>query len=629
MKMDKIDTACVVKASAYFAAALLVGSSLFSSVGADDGGGWPRYSYDYANTNHNSRETKISPQTAPSLRRAWQTFNDNRFVPTPPPTGFVLGPALGLSYPSSVVGVVSPPIIRDGTIYYIDELGTLFARDAKTGAITDPRRHWTTTLVDPDFDSANPKIIPDLYYTALAVTRKNVWVVSSVYGRVHAVKRRGGAEVDFNPATPAVDPFTILPQRIFSSSLGDPVIIQPPQQPNRVLLITGLDVILNDAIVQGGNAGVMVALDITNPERPFLAWQTPTIDINPATDKRYGTGVSAGSGLAVDLKSGLLFGGTGQNTTPPYLGYPNPSLAPDGYIDREDAMWALDYLTGKIVWVNQLHRGDVFDLNHPDPAGPNNGIGALDADVLAPPVLFRIKHKGEREGEETDDSANGDGKLMVGDGSKGGLFRVVNAKTGQTVWDRQISKRTGLGGIQAGAAYADGSVYVAGFEGIDEGFSDAQFDAPASKFKNAFFATFSPAFWADVEDATPDTNPATGMRTKLYKLDAATGKSQWHFENGQDYVELLGGAELRHVSIANGLVYATTSAGQLFVLDAHDGHLLFRDQTLDLNVAFNLGLGKPQHASMNAGTLISDGMVYVPYGGQNNPSGGIIAYKLP
>jgi hypothetical protein len=31
---------------------------------------------------------------------------------------------------------------------------------------------------------------------------------------------------------------------------------------------------------------------------------------------------------------------------------------------------------------------------------------------------------------------------------------------------------------------------------------------------------------------------------------------------------------------------------------------------------------------MNSGTLISKGMVYVPYGNQNHPSGGIIAYEI-
>ena len=85
---------------------------------------------------------------------------------------------------------------------------------------------------------------------------------------------------------------------------------------------------------------------------------------------------------------------------------------------------------------------------------------------------------------------------------------------------------------------------------------------------------------------------------------------------------------MRHLSVANNLLYVTTSSGKLLVLGARDGKQFFTDQTLDLNVKFNLGLSKPHHASMNGGTLISDGMVYVPYGAQNNPSGGMIAYRL-
>lgn len=110
---------------------------------SENAGDGPRSSHDYANTNFNPAESEISRQTASSLRPAWQTFNDSQWRPTPPPTGFVLESVLGLRFPSSVVGVVAPPIIRDGTIYYIDTLGTLFARDAKTGKITDSQRHWT------------------------------------------------------------------------------------------------------------------------------------------------------------------------------------------------------------------------------------------------------------------------------------------------------------------------------------------------------------------------------------------------------------------------------------------------------------------------------------------------------
>lgn len=604
---------------------------------AQSSGDWPLYSHDYANTNSNPDEWKISRQSAPGLRRAWETFNDSRWRPTPPPTGFILESALGLRFPSSVVGVIAPPLIRDGTIYYIDALGTLFARDAKTGTITDASRHWTTTLVDPDYTANTPPISPDLYYSAPVVSGGLIWIHSSFNGRLHAVKRVGGAELDFDAAKPGIQPFAIVPGEKLASNLGEPVIVRTYVDPlkldamidgtelitedtpeTRKLFITEVNVILNDALIQGGQGGYIVAIDITDPMRPFEAWRTATIDINPATGKRYSTGVSAGSGLAVDRARHLIYGGTGQNTSEPYPGYPNPALAPAGYVDRSDAVYAIDYRTGQFKWVNQLHKGDVFDLNHPIPAGPNQPRSSpVDADVLSPPVLFTAR------------TADGRLRPLVGAGSKGGLYRVVDRVTGATVWERQISKPTGLGGIQAGAAYANGVLYVTGFEGIDDGFSDANFDAPGSRYLNAFFATFSPAFWADVEDAREDGLAITGMQSKVYALDAGTGRSVWSFQNtGKDHLVLKNGATMRHLSVANNLLYVTTSSGKLLVLGASDGKQFFTDQTVDLNLRFNLGLNKPHHASMNGGTLISDGMVYVPYGAQNNPSGGMIVYRL-
>ena len=161
---------------------------------------------------------------------------------------------------------------------------------------------------------------------------------------------------------------------------------------------------------------------------------------------------------------------------------------------------------------------------------------------------------------------------------------------------------------------------MVGFEGIDDGFSDAQFGVSldTGNFANALFATFSPAFWADVEDTQSDNDPATGMRIKVYALNARNGKSQWRLPGGRDYVEIHSGAALRHVSVTNGLLFVTSSAGRLFVLDARKGEILFTDQTSDLNERFDLGLGKPHHAGMNSGTLISKGMVYGPYGNQNH-----------
>ncbi|MEZ4358560.1 MAG: hypothetical protein R3B48_00150 [Kofleriaceae bacterium] len=597
---------------------------------AQRGRGWPVFSHDEFNTNHNPYERKISRFNAPALRRAWETFNDDEWRPGPPPSGFILEAALGLSFPASVVGVVAPPLILDGTIYYVDALGTFFARDAKTGGITNPARHWTTTLVDPDYAAQATPISPDLYYSAPVVNGDVIWIHSSFNGRLHALRRIGGAELDFDANTPGIQPFSVLPDRILASSLGEPVIVKTlprgcplsdemsDDRPDaRSLFITEVNVILNDALVQGAQVGFIVAIDVTNPAAPVEAWRTATIDINPATGRTFGAGVSAGSGLAVDRARHLIYGGTGQHTVAPYEGYPDVSRAPMGFVDRADSVYALDYRTGRFVWVNQLHQGDVFNLNVPVPTGPNRPDGPRDADVLSPPVLF------------TATTADGRRRDLVGGGSKGGRYRVIDRETGETVWERQISKATGLGGIQAGAAFADGVLYVAGFEGIDDGFSDANFNAPGSKYLNAFFATFSPAFWADVEDTRDDGLVDTGMQTKVYALDAGTGAPAWQVRgSGADHLTLKAGAAMRHLSVANGLLYITTSAGLLVVVSTRDGEIRFTDQTVDLDAYFGLGLGKPHHASMNAGALIVDGMVYVPYGAQNNPSGGMLAYRV-
>jgi len=578
---------------------------------------WSVFSYDSANTNHSSVERKLTKTTVKHLTRAWETFNDDSLSQELPPTGFVLEDVLGLRYPSAVVGVTASPLISDGIIYYVDQLGTVFARDAKTGEISDVNRHWTTTLVDPDFDSGAPAVLPELIYTSPVLTDTHVWIVGSVYGRLHALDRQTGIEMDFNLATPEIDPYTLITDLPFASVLGDSVVVNTgDEQGNRDLFITGINVILNDALVQGAESGVQLAIDITDPQNPLEVWRRFSVDINPATNQRYSTGVSMGSGLAVDKARHLIIGGTGQNTSIPYAGYPAPDLAPAGYVDRGDSIYAIDYLTGEFVWHNQFHHNDIFDLNNPVSTGPNQPDGPKDADVLSPPVLWSVwEHYARRD--------------LAGVGSKGGLYRVVNRDTGNTVWERQISQPTGLGGIQAGSAFAGGTIFVAGFEGLDDGYSDAQFGVSIDTgiYPNAFFATFNPAFWADMEDISDDNDPATGTRIKIYALDAATGESKWH-RNGNDFIELKGASALRHVSVANNLVYVTTTAGELYVLNAKTGRQLYKDQTLDLNATMNLGLGKPHHASMNTGVLISDGMVYTGYGAQNNPSGGMIAYKI-
>ena len=573
---------------------------------------WSRFSFDEYNSNYNSAETAISPITVKHLNRAWQTFNDDALSSRIRPSGFVLEEPFELFFDAGVAGVVASPLTRDGTIYYVDILGTVFARDARTGGITDPNRHWTTTLSGPDYPAdLSMSALPEMNFTAPVLTDSHIWVAGAVNGQLHAVALESGEEVDFDSAADGVNPWPLVTDEPFASVLGDSVVVEDG---DRQLYIAGINVIVNDALVQGGQVGVQIAIDITDPTSPFEAWRTHSIDINPATGARYGSGVSVGSGIAVDAERGLIYAGTGQNTSEPYAGYPDPALAPAGYIDRGDSLYAIDYVTGAFVWNNQFHAGDVFDLNSPTSTGPGT---ETDADVLSPPVLW---------------SAEVDGELrdLVGVGSKGGLYRVADRDTGETVWEREVSKQTGIGGVQAGSAHANGVVYVAAFEGIDDGFSDAQFGTSfeTGLFPNAFFATFSMDFWSDVAEVADDGDESTGMQIKVYALDAATGDSLWLGDDGKDYALVKTGAALRHVSVAGGVVFVSSSGGTLSALDAQTGELLYEDRTEDVRDLLSLGAGKPHHLALNTGVLVSDGMVFTGYGGQNNPSGGIIAWEI-
>ena len=111
----RINAACRNRQAVVLAA--LVGLvALFGVVAGALAGDWPLYSHDYNNSNFNPEETEFTGKDLPFLRRAWETFNDDTLVNEPIPTGFILEEALGLKFPSPVVGVIASPIVRDGTL---------------------------------------------------------------------------------------------------------------------------------------------------------------------------------------------------------------------------------------------------------------------------------------------------------------------------------------------------------------------------------------------------------------------------------------------------------------------------------------------------------------------------------
>lgn len=134
----------------------------------------------------------------------------------------------------------------------------------------------------------------------------------------------------------------------------------------------------------------------------------------------------------IDTKRGLIYIGTGENYTDP------PT-------NTSDAIQAIDFKTGKLVWSFQATTHDTWNLacpgepNCPDNAGP-------DLDFGMAPLLVK--------------GANG-GKDMLVVGQKSGVVHALEPETGKVVWQTRIGKGGALGGIHWGMATDGQQVYAA------------------------------------------------------------------------------------------------------------------------------------------------------------------------
>jgi len=124
-----------------------------------------------------------------------------------------------------------------------------------------------------------------------------------------------------------------------------------------------------------------------------------------------------------------------------------------------------------------------------------------------------------------------DNKVFIGDDS--GNVYALNADNGDLVWKKYLED---AGDIHSYPAYYDGAVFV-GTEG--------------SQRSNA-------------------------MPSRMYALDAETGKELWRFE--VDYIQ--GKLNLIHAApaIADGVVYFGAENGYFYALSSKDGSLIWKQQ---------------------------------------------------
>lgn len=229
-------------------------------------------------------------------------------------------------------------------------------------------------------------------------------------------------------------------------------------------------------------------------------------DKNPEKPKDDFAGGAVWATAAVDEKTGLAYVGAG-NPFRPQAEHKHTNAILQVDLNRGSRTFGEivgsykgtpdEYVPG---W-DQLPCYDIPD--NPPPYYPQ-GIGEcgdLDMDFGSSPNLFKV-----------------DGKTVVGEGQKSGIYHVVDAKTMKREWTQIVGPPSAVGGIVGSTAYNDGAIF----------------------------------------------GPIT-VGGYLWSLDAAAGTPRWFAESAD------GAHWANPVTVANGVVYTTDLKGFLNAYDAATG----------------------------------------------------------
>ncbi|MGW6445265.1 outer membrane protein assembly factor BamB family protein [Lentzea sp. NPDC055074] len=430
----------------------------------------------------------------------------------------------------------SQPAIAGGTMYFGGPEGKFYALDAKTGATK-----WTFEL-----NTVAPGVGTAVVRNSPALADGRVYF-GDYRGYLYALDQRTGrllwsTRLDEHPsALITSSPIPFAGRLLVGTSSGDNV---------------------------GGAEyacctfrGHLDSIDAATGQvlwRYYTVPEPKAVGTWPSGATRYEpSGGGVWSSPTIDPATRTVFVGTGQNYT--------------GTEGDTDSLVALDVFTGQVRWKRQMTHPDTWRVICVDPTAPpgfcpgmENGT-ALDWDLGAMPNIFTVN-----------------GRTLVGVGQKSGIYHVLDARSGEIVWQRQLSvprpNDLGLGGILWGGSYDGERLYV----------------------------------------ATNQAGPGA-----LHALDPATGALLWKTPNPADGCSWGGAAEhpdkcvmanLPAVTTTPGVVYEGSSDGKMRAYASRDGRVLWEYDTVRDFQGVNGITGRGSGLSGAGGAVVVDGMVYVHSG---------------
>jgi polyvinyl alcohol dehydrogenase (cytochrome) len=469
------------------------------------------------------------PQLGPSWRMIGRDPAGSRNQPFEHRVGPSNVAGLAAKWVATTAGDVSAtPAVVHGAVYFPDWGGKLWKLDTDTGAVIWSHSISEYTGIAGDISRTSPSLAGNTLVIG-DLMAPNMMGIDAETGELRWI-----TQVNPHPRGIITGSPVLAGNRIYvgvSSREGGP-------GPTRIF------------------QGDFVALDAHTGR---IIWQTYGLPDNGGVP-----GLWAGAAIiappAVDRKAGLVYGTYGNlYNSPPSVaacnaaspnGFSESCILPGAYFK---SLVAFDIRTGEPRWSYRVQGHDPWV----------RACGAQPASVTWCPA--------ESDGEKWDLGGSGPNVFqtgkgkhardVVGLGEKSGVYILLDAETGEFLWNTLVGPGGDQGGMEWGTAYDGDRIYVA--------------------ITNHHHIPYR---------LTPSGVTATGGSWAA--LDPDTGAILWQTGDPQ------GAWDLAPLTVANGVVYASSVAktgNQMYALDAATGAILWQ---------FAAG------SSVNSGPAVMDGSVY-------------------
>jgi polyvinyl alcohol dehydrogenase (cytochrome) len=480
------------------------------------GGEWPTYGHDYANTRYQQHEKVISPADVPLLSPAWTASTTDA---------------------GGKGDITGTPVVAFGCVYVATNRGWAFAFNADTG-----QRAWKARVPYGGNVSGSVGVTAGRVYLFVSRLERSKGCPKGdpcVGPYVVALNRRSGR---LAWATRPID------RQAGSDVYGSPVIFDGVV----MVGVSGGSAELGDEADRYAFQGSMNFLDARTGRVLRKTWTIHRPD-HPKDD-------FAGAGIwstpAIDRRAKVAYVGTG-NPFRPQAEHKHANAVLKLDVDRHSPRFGriLDSYKGSIdEYVPGFSDLPCYDFPGNAPPYYPQGLGScgdLDMDFGASPNLIQGPN----------------GRKLVGEGQKSGIYHVFDAKTMKRVWTQPLGPPSLVGGIVGSTAYDGRSIYG------------------------------------------PVTVPGY-----LWSVSASSGSPRWFAPvgDGAHYGE--------PVAVANGVVYTVDLTGFLDAYDARTGALLDK-RPLALG-----GTGTPASLSWG-GVSVARHTIYAAVGVTGLSEGFVVAFR--